>query len=153
MKVPCLFALPVSLATLLVAGCSESEPPQVARVASPTVTSVAVEQVRPDEAVRLDAARALREAMANYVAPFPERTELFVPPKDIPTASSGPLAESDVQLRGVVTLGEPRAILDIEGATAVVAVGGEKYGVKVIAIDDRKVQLERGPTRWTASLE
>ena len=79
---------------------------------------------------------------------------MFVPPKDAPRAAAGPLTEGgDVQLRGVAHVGEPRAILDIEGATAWVGVGGEKFGVKVVSIDDRRVVLERGATRWTASLE
>ena len=95
---------------------------------------------------------ATREAMAAYVAPYPDRTELFVPPKEAPKSTTV-TSEGNVQLRGLVNVDQPQAILDVEGAIALIPVGAEKFGVKVVSIDDRSVTLQRGGTQWTASLD
>ncbi len=95
----------------------------------------------------------LLQAMADYVAPYPERLEMFAPPKMSQTSRQRSDGEGGVQLMGVVDVGEPRAVLDIEGATTLLAVGSEKYGVKVVAIQQRTVILERGQVRWSAAIE
>lgn len=148
-----LTKLTLSSLTLMAGGCQQNEQPNVdAELVAPVDAKPAAEPAA-EAGAAIDPVKALREAMASYVAPFPERTNMFVPPKDAPRSSSAPLTEGDVQLRGLVNVGEPRAILDIEGATALVGVGDEKFGVRVVSIDDRRVVLERGATQWTASLD
>ncbi len=143
----------VMIALVFTTGCQQLEPQK----ASSDTTSGPIESVVEVSAVAHratgDPKVALREAMANYVAPYPHRQTLFFPPKDAPKSRTGPVDESDVQLRGLVNVGQPQAILDIEGATALVGVGHEKLGVRVVSIEDHEVVLQRGPTRWTASLD
>jgi hypothetical protein len=141
------------LALALLPGCQRTDPKIAAtNVPQPIKPTGAIESDSESDD-KADQVKALREVMTSYVAPFPERADLFVPPKDVPTSVSGPFAESDVQLRGLVDVGEPQAILDIEGAIALVAVGREKFGVKVVSIEKHQVVLQRGPSRWTASLD
>lgn len=141
-----LFIIPA-----LTCGCADTEPITVADaapVAKPQAASTANQQ---DEAAK---ARAeLIQAMTDYVAPYPDRGELFVPPKSSPTTVTTRSGQGNVVLRGLVNVGEPQAVLDIEGATALVGEGSEKYGVKVLKIENRKVTLSRGVTEWTASLD
>lgn len=132
-------------------GCTESEPAPVT-----DSTPAAKAEVRASEKQQDAAAKAraeLEQAMVEYIAPYPDRGDLFVPPKSAPRAASSSTREGNVVLRGLVNVGEPQAVLDIEGATALVSEGGEKYGVKVLKIDERKVTLARGATQWTTSLD
>ncbi|QDU57130.1 hypothetical protein [Aeoliella mucimassa] len=147
---------PYILASLLLLGatigCQQAEPPVAAPAASaPTIQPVVatVAATSDQETTR----QQVVEAMKNYVAPFPTRNNLFVPPKVTPGTRTSRVTEGAVQLRGIVDLGEPQAILDIEGAVALIPVGREKYGVKVVLIEDQTVTLQRGGTRWTASLD
>jgi hypothetical protein len=144
-------------ALLLLTGCGKPEPAPaaskpVAVSAKPkpaTPKTVTPKTAKPaDDKVR----DAIREAMAAYVAPYPDRSELFVPPKEAPKSTSV-TTEGNVQLRGLVNVDEPQAILDVEGASALVPVGAEKFGVKVVSIENRSVTLQRGGTQWTASLD
>ncbi len=138
---------------LVLSGCQQAVEEVAANSGPPPVEpSVAAPNSGATPQV-VDSAAVLREAMARYVAPFPERSDLFVAPKGGAKSSAGPETEGDVQLRGLVDVGQLQAILDIEGSIALIAVGGEKLGVKVVSIDHHQVVLERGVTRWTASLD
>jgi hypothetical protein len=141
------------LSTLLIlTGCGKSEP---APPASKPVAATAKPKLatpKPAKPADDNVHDATREAMAAYVAPYPDRTELFVPPKEAPKSASV-TTEGNVQLRGLVNVDQPQAILDVEGAIALIPVGAEKFGVKVVSIEDRSVTLQRGGTQWTASLE
>ena len=44
-------------------------------------------------------------------------------------------------------------ILSIDGNLSPVPEGGETYGVQVISIQPPKVVLQRGRSRWTATLD
>jgi hypothetical protein len=44
-------------------------------------------------------------------------------------------------------------VLSIDGVISPVGEGGEKYGVQVISIQPPSVVLQRGRSRWTATLE
>ncbi|WP_425399767.1 hypothetical protein [Aeoliella sp.] len=134
---------------LIATGCQRAAPEPAA---DPSVAAPIAEAKPATIEPSVDPRQVLREAMASYVAPYPGRSDLFVPPKDAPQQARS-VSDGNVQLRGLVDLGEPRAILDIEGATALVPVGQEKYGVKVVSIDGDEVTLERGQTKWTASLD
>ena len=58
-----------------------------------------------------------------------------------------------VELKGFVNVDEPRVVLSIDGVIAPIPEGGEKYGVQVISIQPPSVVLQRGRSRWTATLE
>jgi hypothetical protein len=44
-------------------------------------------------------------------------------------------------------------VLAIDGVISPIPEGGEKFGVQVISINPPHVVLQRGRSRWTASLE
>jgi hypothetical protein len=58
-----------------------------------------------------------------------------------------------VELKGFVNVDEPRVVLSIDGVISPIPEGGEKYGVQVISIQPPKAVLQRGRSRWTATLE
>jgi hypothetical protein len=101
-----------------------------------------------------DAATPAATAVAQFSPPFPERTELFEPPK---RAASSVRRDDEhgesVELKGFINVDQPRAVLSIDGVISPVAEGGEKYGVQVISIQPPSVVLQRGRSRWTATLE
>ena len=93
-------------------------------------------------------------AVVQFSPPFPERLELFEPPK----RAQGTVRRNDelgatVELKGFITVKEPRVILSIDGVISSVPEGGEKYGVQVISIQPPTVVLQRGRDRWPATLE
>lgn len=94
-------------------------------------------------------------AKEPYSPPYPNRTDLFVPPKQSRSSVRTGDGEDDdaVELNGFVTVDTPKVILSIDGFVVLLPEGEEKYGVEVISIDPPKVVLQRGRTRWTASLE
>lgn len=141
-----------TFALALMSGCQQSELQKSSSEFAPKSIEPH-EDAPPVSNQAADPRIALRKAMANYVAPYPDRQTLFIPPKDAPKSRSGPVGEGDVRLRGLVNVGQPQAILDIEGAIALIGVGHEKFGVKVVSIEHHEVVLQRGPTRWTASLD
>jgi hypothetical protein len=92
--------------------------------------------------------------VAQFTPPFPDRLELFEPPK----RAQGAVRQNDnegetVELKGFVNVDEPRVVLSIDGVISPIAEGGEKYGVQVISIQPPSVVLQRGRSRWTATLE
>jgi hypothetical protein len=93
-------------------------------------------------------------ALVQFSPPFPDRLELFEPPK----RAQGTVRRNDelgatVELKGFITVKEPRVILSIDGVISSVPEGGEKYGVQVISIQPPTVVLQRGRDRWPATLE
>jgi hypothetical protein len=89
-----------------------------------------------------------------YEPPFPDRTDLFVPPKRVGGAPTdrGP-AETSVELLGFVRVDLIKAVLSINGEVAPMAAGESRYGVDVISINPPNVLLQRGRQRWQATLE
>jgi hypothetical protein len=93
-------------------------------------------------------------AVAQFSPPFPERLELFEPPKRAQSAVRQNDNDGEtVELKGFVNVDTPRVVLSIDGVVAPIAEGGEKYGVQVISIQPPSVVLQRGRSRWTATLE
>lgn len=91
---------------------------------------------------------------ASYRPPFPKRAELFFPPKRSQGGRSSAGNSTDsVQLKGFVNAGSPFVVLAIDGVELPLAAGAEKYGVQVISISPPEVVLQRGRSRWTASLQ
>jgi hypothetical protein len=91
---------------------------------------------------------------AQFSPPFPERVELFEPPKRAQSTGRREDESGDtVELKGFINVDQPRVVLSIDGTIAPIAEGGEKYGVQVISIQPPSVVLQRGRSRWTATLE
>jgi hypothetical protein len=90
----------------------------------------------------------------DFKPPFPERTELFDPPKRaLSTVRRDDEHGQSVELKGFITVDRPRVVLSIDGVISPIPEGGEKYGVHVISIQPPKVVLQRGRNRWVATLE
>lgn len=99
-------------------------------------------------------AEAQASASKRFTPPFPNRVDLFEPPKrDESTKHRGDTTEELVELKGFVNVDEPRVVLSIDGVIAPLPEGGQKYGVQVISIKPPSVVLQRGRSRWTATLE
>ncbi len=147
---------------LAVTGCQPADdapatpPPPVEKVAAPPtdeagpVDDSATAPVPEAEAV----ATPPPVARDHFTPPFPDRTDPFEPPK----RAEGLVRRGDnpgetVELKGFVNVDGPRVVLAIDGIISPLPVGGEKYGVRVIAIQPPSVVLQRGRSRWTASLE
>jgi hypothetical protein len=92
--------------------------------------------------------------VAEFKPPFPERTDLFEAPKRAQsTVRRDDEHGQSVELKGFVNVGEQRVVLSIDGVLSPIPEGGEKYGVQVISIQPPKAVLQRGRSRWTATLE
>jgi hypothetical protein len=89
-----------------------------------------------------------------FTPPFPDRLELFEPPKRAQTSVKRDDEHGQsVELKGFIDVDQPRVILSIDGVVSPIPEGGEKYGVHVISIQPPSVVLQRGRNRWTATLE
>jgi hypothetical protein len=90
----------------------------------------------------------------TFTPPFPDRADLFEPPHN--SASVAHREEehgTTVELKGFVNVNGEQVVLAIDGVISPIPEGGEKYGVQVISIKPPSVVLQRGRSRWTASLE
>ena len=151
----CLACLGTALA-----GCQSSDVPAdqpTAAVATPASNEPASGDPAPDLATTdspQDAHAPAKTAVAQFSPPFPDRTELFEPPK----RGQGNVRRDEehgesVELKGFINVDQPRVVLSIDGVISPIAEGGEKYGVQVISIQPPSVVLQRGRSRWTATLE
>ncbi len=145
---------------LLLVGCAgepvadaPTPPPRKAgEIAAPVAKPPAAE--KPAEEPKLETPPPAPAVEANYTPPFPEREELFVPPRrntNVVRTDTG--GETSVELMGFVDVGGAHAVLAIDGEVTPLKIGAEKYGVQVISIDEPSVVLQRGRTRWTATLQ
>jgi hypothetical protein len=92
--------------------------------------------------------------VAEYQPPFPDRVDLFVPPK----RQGGVVlkegeSEDAVELLGFIRLDRQQVVLSINGQVTPIYEGASQYGIEVISITPPKVVLQRGRQRWQASLE
>lgn len=142
----------------VVLGCSSAEEPapKSAVVATPPASAAAPAKptIAPPHAPDLANPKVASARVSEFKPPFPERTDLFVPPK----GSQSPVRRDDehgqtVELKGFINVDQPRVVLSIDGVIAAVPEGGEKYGVHVNSIQPPKAILQRGRNRWTATLE
>jgi hypothetical protein len=142
-----------------IVGCHtdvQPEPESVAadqgHASTPPTTSAAQEAASrtPDVANP----KETKAVAASFTPPFPDRLELFEPPK----RAQGTVRRDDehgetVELKGFIDVDQPKVVLSIDGVISPVPEGGEKYGVHVISIQPPSVVLQRGRNRWTATLE
>ena len=151
--------LPLSLA--VVVGCQSAEDKLTAPAAASANPTPAL--VVAQTSAKQNSAAPRQPDLANpkvtsakvveFKPPFPERADLFEAPKRASTVRRDDEHGQTVELKGFVNAGEPSAVLSIDGVLSSVPEGGEKYGVQVIAIQPPKAVLQRGRSRWTATLE
>jgi hypothetical protein len=148
---PVRLAAPLTacLVTLSLTGCG-GDAPQAKAPITPARAPSKIEQV-----VTPAAPVEAKVVQAPYSPPYPERKELFIPTQRAKNLARHTGGEFDdgVNLVGFVTVDEPRAVLTIDGVATSLAAGSQKYGIEVISITPPKAVLQRGRTRWTASLE
>ncbi len=152
------FSICALLAAAIVAGCESADEPVVdatpavasaPAVEKPPATPAAKPDKSPEEAEPVPESRAV----VAYSPPFPDRQDLFEPPKRSQSSVRRDDAGETVELKGFVNVDEPRVVLAIDGVISGISEGGEKYGVQVISIQPPTVVLQRGRNRWTATLE
>jgi len=98
-------------------------------------------------------ASSVEPSALEYTPPFPDRVDLFVPPKRPAAASQDARQRDAVELMGFVRVDRPRAVLSIDGNVASIPVGETQFGVQVLSINPPKVELQRDRQRWQATLE
>ena len=89
----------------------------------------------------------------QFVPPFPNRVDPFAPPKRVQVATRSEGQDDAIELKGFVNVDQPQVVLAIDGVVSPVAEGEEKYGIRVISIEQPSVVLQRGRSRWTETLE
>ncbi len=148
------------LVALVVAGChSSSETPHepTSAAAVPATTAAPVTTQAKTTAPTPDLANpkvTTAQKPAAFAPPFPDRLEIFEPPKRAQTSVKRDDEHGQsVELKGFINVDQPRVVLSIDGVISPVPEGGEKYGVHVISIQPPSVVLQRGRNRWTATLE
>ena len=93
-------------------------------------------------------------ATAEFEPPFGPRSNLFVPKARARSVDRRrpPKEGSDLQLKGFANVHQPRAVLVLDGRVVTLAVGQSVDGLKVIAIDPPRVELQKGARRWFESI-
>jgi hypothetical protein len=90
----------------------------------------------------------------TFTPPFQDRTDLFEPPhRSAGVARREEEQGATVELKGFVNVNGEQVVLAIDGVILPIPEGGEKYGVQVISIKPPSVVLQRGRSRWTATLD
>ena len=140
-------ALVIAVA-LSLSGCGEATPKHAKRnAAAPVAAAEAPQSVVPKK----DSQPISGEAMANYRPPFVDRDDPFAPPNSelAQRLAKANNVAGDVELKGVIDVDTPRAILRINGKVAHARAGETVQGVKVVRIEGERVTLERGERSWT----
>ena len=147
------------LLSIIAAGChSKGEPvPEItAAVEAPAPTTAPPVKPESKSAPTPDLATPKMPTahVAEFTPPFPERLELFEPPKQLQNSVRRDDEQGEsVELKGFINVDQPRVLLSIDGVIAPIPEGGEKYGVQVISIQPPTVVLQRGRNRRTLTLE
>lgn len=147
--------LALTLAMATASGCGEAPKPTVARVVSTTPAPVSEPAVTGTKQVDKPRAETLKRKVA-YRPPFPARRDLFAPARRTEATTgrgSGRDNGDSVVLKGFADVGGPKVVLAIDGVITPLAMGGERFGVEVISIQPPEVVLQRGRSRWTATLQ
>jgi hypothetical protein len=159
-----MIAAAFGLCCLVMAGCAEeatTTKPALPPTPFDTAAAKAEEATKAaDEAaketpVAKPAEKTPPKPVAAYEAPFPDRTDLFEPRKHaarVARLTTGDSADS-VVLMGFAKLDVPRVVLAINGEVKPLRTGEEALGIQVISIEPPRAVLQRGRSRWTASIE
>ena len=142
------------LLTLLTAGCAGEQPPAVVTAPERVTPVIGKTTDRNPPPAKTGAKSAPAEKTAPAL-PYPDRVELFQPPRADPSSPHPvPAARNDdVLLKGFARAGQLRAVLVIDGTVASLAAGETRGGVEVVSIQPPSVILRRGHLRWTQTLD
>jgi hypothetical protein len=146
---------------VLLSGCQSSDPlvSSTSAMASTEATPKPVQNATKPQTSQTVANSTKQPAAAELVKtaqfapPFPDRADMFAPPKRAQTAGRTDEHGEAIELKGFVNVDGPQVVLAIDGVISPIAEGGEKYGVHVISVHPPSVVLQRGRSRWTATLE
>ncbi len=158
-----LLALGLLSLPLLLAGCGETDADvdeADAPAGSPAATDATAENPtvvsEPSVAQSPHPATAVEAPSTDAKAvelPYPDRQDLFLPPKARTVAADTPdVLDPDVQLKGFANVGRAKALLLIDGSVVALAAGETRGHVQVLSIDPPRVTLQRGDRQWTESL-
>jgi hypothetical protein len=154
----CLIAA-MLIGSLLVGCQTADEPaasgPLVAAIAETvSADSPSKSDKRMPAASGSDAAGSAAPAVAKFDPPFPNRSDPFAPPRGGQNLVRHDEEHGEtIELKGFVDVDGPQVVLAIDGVISPIPEGGERFGVQVISIHPPSVVLQRGRSRWTASLE
>jgi hypothetical protein len=154
----CAWTVCLALCAVCGAGCQSSDEPiatpKPVAAASGTTPAKKIEPKGAQPVSRKKEPEIAPAAVAQFSPPFPNRDDLFEPPKRAKgtVRRNEELGES-VELKGFINVDRPRVVLSIDGVISSLEEGGEKYGVQVISIQPPTVVLQRGRDRWPATLE
>jgi len=148
----CLFV------SLMIVGCGSADEPAVEATRAVASAPAAVDKpappgANPPKSPDLAQTPTQNQPVAQFSPPFPERLDLFDPPKRAQSTIRRDDAGETVELKGFINVDQPKVVLAIDGVDATIPQGGEKYGVQVISIEPPIVYLQRGRNRWKATLE
>jgi hypothetical protein len=143
------------LLALPLAGCQSSSEPEPAKEPPSMAAAAPAPKAKPAAPTpELANPKAATAQTAAFTPPFPDRLEIFEPPKRAQNSVKRDDEHGQsVELKGFIDVDQPRVILSIDGVVSPIPEGGEKYGVHVISIQPPSVVLQRGRNRWTATLE
>jgi len=149
------------LSLAAVVGCQSKEPAPapaaVSQTPAPSSATTAAPAKPNNTAPRtpdLANPKVTSAQVVEFKPPFPERADLFEAPKRAQnTVRRDDEHGQSVELKGFVNVDGPNAVLSIDGVLSPIPEGGEKYGVQVISVQPPKAVLQRGRSRWTATLE
>lgn len=162
-----VYRIAFSLASvaLLLSGCNDSSssgnlvdtgptPFDLAAASAKAASEAVAAAAEEDPALEAELTEVV-ESQAAYQAPFPDRTNLFEPRKVAARSDRQTVGEStdSVVLMGFANLGQPQVLLAVDGLVKPLALDEEAYGVRVISIEPPRAVLQRGRSRWTASIE
>lgn len=153
-----ILSLQVLILALMTTGCHSMAEPTIGDTPTAATSAPApapeTPKLAPKSAPDLANPKSTPAQAVAFNPPFPDRLDLFEPPKRAQTAVKRDDEHGEsVELKGFINVDQPRVILSIDGVISPVPEGGEKYGVHVIAIQPPSVVLQRGRNRWTATLE
>jgi hypothetical protein len=100
-----------------------------------------------------DTPAPLEKPEEPFQPPYPNRTELFIPPDLTYTARTPDRVDGpNVAVRGFMSLDRQRVVLEINGAVHILEEGEQQAGIEVVSIAPPRVVLQRRGERWTAQL-
>ena len=153
----------VVVLTLALAGCGDTsivddsleQPPTGSTRSAQLTPAVTATNASPEavEGVKETSQTELVDESLSYEPPFPERFDLFVPPKRTEKRVANNRQEGNVELIGFATVEGREVVLSvIDGSVFSIAEGETCYGVEVISIKQPAVVLQRGRQKWQVSL-
>jgi len=122
----------------------------VARLATPPASGAAhISPGNPDEAQPTEQET---EPALKFKPPYPDRTNPFKLPNVARSVRRKMRDGASVALKGFVSVDGVQAILEVNGELGAYREGDQTDGVLVVQISPPNVILQRGRTRWTATL-